>query len=98
VSTTAELGLYVVNPQNPAVETEDVRAYRGRIEEMLKNPNCRDFLERLLNEAKTQTGKSYADILTTFNQIKFFWGRLALTADLHILIMGHQLPQSAIRL
>jgi len=60
--------------QNPAVRPEDVSAYRARIEQMLKDQKCRDFLEQLLNEAKTQTGKPYAGILATFDQIKFFWG------------------------
>jgi hypothetical protein len=75
VSITPSLsGLIGSDPQTPVVESEDVRAYRVRIQEMLKNQKCRNFLEELLNEAKTQTGKSYADILATFDQIKFFWG------------------------
>jgi hypothetical protein len=61
-------------PQNPTVGPDDLRAYRTRIEKMLTEPKCKQFLNELLNEARTETGKSYSDILTTFDQIKFFWG------------------------
>ena len=60
-------------PQNP-VSPEDLRAYGARIESMLKVSKCSGFLNQLLNQAKEMTGRSYGDILTTFNQIKFYWG------------------------
>jgi len=41
---------------------------------MLENNKCRGFLNQLLNEAYTQTGKPYSDILTIFDHIRFYWG------------------------
>lgn len=61
-------------PNGTPVEKADVEAYRARIVKMLENPICKKFIQELLEEARTQTGKSYADILTTFDTIKFFWG------------------------
>jgi hypothetical protein len=39
---------------------------------MLKG-GCNQFLNGLLDEAKGQTGRSYGDVLATFDKIKFYW-------------------------
>jgi len=61
------------NPQKSRVGSEDLKAYRARIEEMLKNKKCADYIQRLLNEVKTQTGRSFGEILTTFDAVRFYW-------------------------
>jgi hypothetical protein len=55
------------------VGPDDLKAYRARIEEMLKNKNCADYIQQLLNEVKTQTGMAFGDILTTFDAMRFYW-------------------------
>ena len=52
---------------------EDLEAFKARIEKMLNEKKCADFLSELLEEAKRQTEQPYADILTTFDQVKFYW-------------------------
>jgi hypothetical protein len=61
------------NPQDTLVGPEDREAYKARIASMLKDKTCADFIKELLNEAKTLTGRSYNDILGTFDTIKFYW-------------------------
>jgi hypothetical protein len=61
-------------PKGTLINKADVGAYRERVKKMISNPNCKKFLQEILEEAKAQTGKSYGDILTTFDTIKFFWG------------------------
>jgi hypothetical protein len=60
-------------PQKTRVGTDDLKAYRARIEEMLKNKACADYIQDLLNEVKTQTGRAFGDILTTFDAMRFYW-------------------------
>jgi hypothetical protein len=55
------------------VAHEELVVYRARISEMLSNPTCGNFLKQLLNEAQTVTGRSYNDVLSTFDTIKFYW-------------------------
>jgi hypothetical protein len=69
---TGLLGYYST-PQNPVVGREDLKAYKARIEQMLKDPECARFINKLLNEAKTLTGRFYNDVLVTFDSIKFYW-------------------------
>jgi hypothetical protein len=60
----------------PRVGADDLKAYRKRIEKMLKNNKCADFIRQLLNEVKTQTGRSFGAILTTFDAIRFYWANM----------------------
>ena len=58
----------------PAVSKEDKALFRGIIETALKNPKCRDYINKLLGEVKTETNRGYSDVLTAFDQISFYWG------------------------
>lgn len=79
-------------PQDVTVGTKDVTAYRGRIEKMLQNKDCANFIQNLLDEAKALTGQPYSNILTTFDQIRFFWGEG--TSRAHF---DHGVPAATIR-
>lgn len=61
--------------QRTPVSPEEVKANRDRIESMLKNDKCAAFIHRLLEEVKTETGKAYDDILTTFDKMHFYWAQ-----------------------
>jgi hypothetical protein len=65
-------------PQNTGrerttVPAEDINAYRARIETMLQEKRCRDFLEKLLYEVKERTGRSYKGLVDAFNDITFYY-------------------------
>jgi hypothetical protein len=61
--------------QRTLVPTEDINAYRARIETMLKEKRCRDFIDKLLNEVKGRTGRSYKGLVDAFNDITFYYAR-----------------------
>jgi hypothetical protein len=67
--------IYRTPLQKTLVPREEVEAYRERIEETLKDERCSNFLSQLLDEVKTLTGKSYNDIVTTFDNVKFYYMR-----------------------
>ncbi|HEY0763242.1 MAG TPA: DUF4214 domain-containing protein [Pyrinomonadaceae bacterium] len=60
-------------PEKPRIGSDVLKAYRARIETMLKNEKCLKYIQDLLDEAKRQTGKPYGDILTTFDAMRFYW-------------------------
>jgi uncharacterized protein YcfJ len=65
-------------PQNTTTEksrvgAKDLKAYKARIEDMIQQKKCGDYIGELLNEVKTHTGRSFGDILTTFDEIRFYW-------------------------
>jgi hypothetical protein len=65
-----------VGPQNALVPVskEDKEFFRSKIETMLKNPKCRDFIDQLHQGVQTATNRGHSDVLTAFDQITFKWG------------------------
>jgi YD repeat-containing protein len=61
------------HPQKTIVGADELKAYRGRIERLLKDEKCATFINQLLNEANTLTNRSYNEVLGTFDSIKFYW-------------------------
>jgi len=60
-------------PQKTPVSPEDLKNFRDRIKQTLKNPDCQTFLQKIFDEAKAATGVSPTDILDTFDQVQFYW-------------------------
>ena len=67
---------FMQQPRLGRVGSEDLKAYKARIAQMLNNKTCWDFIQELLNEVKAQTDTPSNDILTTFDSMRFYWAKL----------------------
>jgi len=63
-------------PQNTRISQEDLKAFAQRIEKMLADQKCREFLNQLLAEVAKENNlpaKTTDDILPMFNKTNFYW-------------------------
>jgi YD repeat-containing protein len=70
---TGQLG---ATPQYVPISQEDIKAFAQRVEKMVTEQKCKDFLNQLLAEVAKETNakaKTTADILPTFNKTHFYW-------------------------
>jgi hypothetical protein len=63
----------IISPQKSLILSDEVEAYRVRIETALKDTRCSDFVYTLLNKVKARTGKSYDNVLDVFKKVKFYY-------------------------